>query len=290
MMLFQACIGLILECIEASSQHGFTCRIHGEGILWLFPRVGAMTLDTLERVKYFGLRSVSYCGICRNRCGRSCTRLSTCHNPKEIEDNYKLANMPSRMGGRRKRAREQLHRHGLDWTKRCRLHESARRCLVHVDKWSPRLFGGLVRYERMHVYFINYCSYTMELIIKSIKPKHYPFIQRQIKACQQFRDPVTGTAHPRLPYLLKMTHLTAERRVRAIFYWAQVLGLKAEVIDQPISFFYSRCVYTHTFCTYTHSTYTRTGVCIHTSFELVSCLCFRCVYTHAFSCIHTKHR
>ena len=193
-----------------------------------------MTLDTIERVKYFGLRSVSYCGICRNRCGRSCTRLATCHNPKEIEENYELAHMSSRMGGRRKRARDQLHRHGLDWTKRCRLHESAKHCLVHVDKWGPRLFAGLVRYERMHVYFINYCTYTMELLIKSVSSIHYPFIQRQIKACQQFRDPVTGTTHPRLPYLLKMTHLTAERRVRAIFYWAHVLGLKAEVIYQPI--------------------------------------------------------
>jgi hypothetical protein len=44
------------------------------------------------------------------------------------------------------------------------------------------------------------------------------------------RDPTTGTRHPRLPSVLKMTHLTAERRVRAIFYWAHVLGTKADVI------------------------------------------------------------
>ncbi len=33
--------------------------------------------------------------------------------------------------------------------------------------------------------------------------------------------------------MLKMTHLTAERRVRAIFIWAHVLGTRAEVIVQP---------------------------------------------------------
>ena len=31
-----------------------------------------------------------------------------------------------------------------------------------------------------------------------------------------------------------MTHLTAERRVRAIFYWAHVLGIHARVIYEPI--------------------------------------------------------
>ena len=32
-----------------------------------------------------------------------------------------------------------------------------------------------------------------------------------------------------------MTHLTTERRVRAIFYWAHTLGLRAEIIeDEPI--------------------------------------------------------
>ena len=31
-----------------------------------------------------------------------------------------------------------------------------------------------------------------------------------------------------------MTHLTAERRVRAIFYWAHVLGLRAQVIHAEV--------------------------------------------------------
>lgn len=45
---------------------------------------------------------------------------------------------------------------------------------------------------------------------------------------------MTGVAHPRLTYLLHMTNLTAEKRVRAIFYWAHVLGTKAEVITPAV--------------------------------------------------------
>ena len=200
----------------------------------LFARLGAMSLDTPERVKYFGLRNVASCGICRRRQGRSAARCATRHDPHEINRLYDFANMTSQMQGRRKRAREQLQRHGFDWTKRCRLSDVAWESLVPIDKFGPRLFGGLIRYERMHVYFIAYCTYAMELIVQCVRKNQYAATHRVVRACQQFRDPITGVIHPRLPYLLKMTHLTAERRVRAIFYWAHVLGLKAEVIDEPV--------------------------------------------------------
>ena len=107
-------------------------------------------------------------------------------------------------------------------------------CLVTVDKWGPRLFGGLVRYERIHVYYQGFCTYTLELIIQCVSKDKYTDVHNTVKACHQFRDPVTGKTHPRLPYLLPLTHLTAERRVRAIFYWAHALGLQAEVIIEPM--------------------------------------------------------
>lgn len=193
-----------------------------------------MALDTIERVKYFGLRNVASCGICRRRQARSATRRATRHNPVQIKSLYDSACSASHLKGRRKRAREQLRRHGLDWTKRCRLSDVTKHCLIRIDKFGPRLFNGLVRYERMHVYFIAYCTYAMELFVQCVSKTQYAVIQRVVRACHQFRDPVTGVTHPRLPYLLKMTHLTAERRVRAIFYWAHVLGLKAECIDEPV--------------------------------------------------------
>ena len=200
----------------------------------LFPRLGAIALDTIERVKYFGLRNVASCGICRRRYARSATRHATRHDPGQIKTLYDLANSTSQMQGRRKRARERLRRHGLDWEKRCRLPDVAKHSLVTIDKFGPRLFGGLVRYERMHVYFIAYCTYAMELFIQCVRKNHYAITHRVVCACHQFRDPTTGVTHPRLPYVLKMTHLTAERRVRAMFYWAHVLGLKAECILEPV--------------------------------------------------------
>ena len=192
-----------------------------------------MSLDSPERVKYFGLQNVSCCATCRRRKGRSAHRIVTRHCPTHIENLYEQAHGPIQSGPR-KRAREQLERHGLDWEKRCRLEQHAKVCLVRVDKYGPTLFAGLCKWERMHIYFIGYCSYAMELFIGCVDKSYYGFVHRAVLACQQFRDPVTGVTHPRLPYLLKMTHLTAERRVRAIFYWAHVVGLKAEVIEEPV--------------------------------------------------------
>lgn len=200
----------------------------------LFPRLGAMALDTPERVKYFGLANVASCGICRRRHGRSATRRATRHDPEKIKTLYDLSCSTSQMQGRRKRAREQLHRHGFDWKKRCRLSGLVKRSLVTIDKFGPRVFGGLVRYERMHVYFIGYCTYAMELFIQCVHKDKCKVTQRVVRECNQFRDPITGVTHPRLPFLLKMTHLTAERRVRAIFYWAHFLGLEAECIREPV--------------------------------------------------------
>ena len=209
---------MILKRIEAHAENGFRCTI-GSKVMRLFPRLGAMTLDTIERVKYFGLRNVSSCGICRKRWGRSATRQATEHDPAQITSLYDVATARSQLNGRRKRARDQLKRHGLDFTKRCRVVEQAPHCLVHIPKFGPRIFGGLCRYERMHVYFQNYCNYCMEAIIPCVNKQHYGYVHQLVRACQQFRDPISGSTHARLPFLLKMSHMTAERRVRAIFYW-----------------------------------------------------------------------
>ena len=72
----------------------------------------------------------------------------------------------------------------------------------------------------------------MDLLVKCVKRDKYSQVQQIVRQCHQFRDPTMGTTHPRLPHLMKMTHLTAERRVRAVFYWAHVLGTKADVIDE----------------------------------------------------------
>ena len=73
----------------------------------------------------------------------------------------------------------------------------------------------------------------MELLAALADPAKYAQAHSSVKLCHQFRDPVSGKTHPRLASVLKMTHLTAERRVRAIFYWTHVLGTTADVIANP---------------------------------------------------------
>ena len=199
--LLQTCIGYILGAIEDRSVHGFTCRIGDETRL-LFPRIAVMSLDTPERVKYFGLRGTNACGICRRRKGRSAGRVSTYHSPDEILNLYNVACAPDQdcrglaRKRVRKRAREKLHRHGFDYTKRCRLTDHAQTSLVHTNSIGPRLFSGLCRYERMHVYYIGYCSYLCDLLVQCIHRRHYSFVDSIVKQCHHFRDPITGDTHP----------------------------------------------------------------------------------------------
>ena len=125
----------------------------------------------------------------------------------------------------RKRARAKLKRHGFNYQKRCRLVEYAGGCIPRSIGGCDTLFGGLVRFERMHVYFRNYTTYLMEPLIECVPKKFYGTVRKVVQQCHNFRDPTSGSPFLRLPHLLKMTHLTAERRVMAIFYWAHVLGM-----------------------------------------------------------------
>jgi len=88
--VLQTCIGHVLRCINISSRYGFVGHV-GKVKMHFFPCLGMLTLDTMERVKYFGLRSVRACGICRLRKGRSVLRNATRHDPKQIERLYDIA-------------------------------------------------------------------------------------------------------------------------------------------------------------------------------------------------------
>ena len=88
--VLQTCIGQILKCINNASRHGFFGNI-GSTKVHFVPCLGMLTLDTLERVKYFGLRSVRACGICRLRKDRSVVRKATRHDPAQIKRLYDVA-------------------------------------------------------------------------------------------------------------------------------------------------------------------------------------------------------
>ena len=230
--LLQECVGKVVRCIEQRAEDGFRCELNGEKML-LFPRLGSMTLDTPERVKFFGLRSKRSCPYCRLRNGRSCARKATRQDSRLYELLMGWAQRPATTQvhiSQRAKARKKLLHHGWNYKYKCRLLDVADKCLVTV---FDRPFAGLIDYERMHTFFINYCTYAMELLAILVDPAKYKQAHESVQRCQQFRDPVSGRTHPRLASVLKMTHLTAERRVRAIFYWAHVLGTTADVIANP---------------------------------------------------------
>ena len=234
--LLQTCIGKIVSLIEKYAQHGFKGRLGGTTRLF-FPRLGAMTLDTIERVKYFGLHSIHACGLCCLRNGRSATRRSRRHDHRLIQLllgwSTRECHTQDRISQRAK-ARAKLLRHGFNYKRRCRLYDFAQHCIVNVPEFPNTLFAGLCQFERLHTFYINYCQYLMDLLTTCLLPDMHAKIAAYVKQCHTFRDPITGKAHPALHTILKMNHLTAERRVRAIFYWAHVLGTTAEVIAVPM--------------------------------------------------------
>ena len=129
---------------------------------------------------------------------------------------------------------KQLARRGFDFAKRCRLTDHADRCLVHIPSFQPTLFGGCVRYEAMHVYFIAFSSWLLETLVQCVPGSMHAYVAKIVKQCHHFRDPATGSTHPRLNSILKLKHYTAEKRVRAVFYWAHVLGTTAHIMPRPI--------------------------------------------------------
>jgi hypothetical protein len=202
-----------------------------------FPRLGAMTLDTPERVKYFGLRGIRACGCCRLRNGRSATRKASRHHPDVLQLLFQWATREVHTRERisqRSKARKKLLRHGFQYKKRCRLGDFARQCLVNVPQLPRSPFAGLCQFERLHTFFIAYCQYTTDALAACVLPHMRSKIVEHVQNCHMFRDTITGRGHPRLQTILKMTHLTAERRVRSIFYWAHALGTTAEVLVAPV--------------------------------------------------------
>lgn len=174
--LLQECIGHIVTHIETLSVHGFTCTVNGAKRL-LFPRLGAMSLDTKERTKYFGQRSQRACAFCRLRNGRSIFRGSKRQDPDILQLLFRWALSDAHTGvtiSQRARARSTLLRHGWKYKRRCRLCDFAHNCLVHVPQFPRTLFGGLCHFERMHTFFIAYCDYLMELltVLVSTDMKH----------------------------------------------------------------------------------------------------------------------
>ena len=133
--VLQKTIGFLLASIEARTQFGFLCNI-GSDMFKFYPRIGAMSLDTMERVKYFGLRSVRACGICRLRKGRSVTRKATRHDPVTVAQLYDQANADVR-GKDNKRQRKLLGINCVDMGSNMKLNVSFR--IIATKVWCTFL-------------------------------------------------------------------------------------------------------------------------------------------------------
>ena len=230
--LLQECVAAIVSVIEDHAEHGFK-GVLGDKKFLFFPRLGGMTLDTPERAKYFGQQNMRSCAFCRLRNGRSLTRLSRRQDKHLIRLLMGWATREAHTRAeisQRAKARAKLKRHGWNYKRRCRLMDVALHCLVDTPQFPNTPFSGLCHYERMHTFFINYCTYLLEILSELVPKEHINLVHERVRRCHQFRDPISGRTHPRLPSVLKMTHLTAERRVRAVFYWAHILGTSADVI------------------------------------------------------------
>ena len=170
--VLQECIGQIIRCIENRSKHGFRCSVDGVTRL-LFPRLAAMSLDTKERVKYFGQRSDRSCGFCRLRNGRSLLRGCKRQDPDILNLLFRWATMDADTRikiSQRARARASLLRHGWNYKKKCRLLQFASTCLVNVSQFPELPYGALCHFERMHTFFIAYCDYLMDLLVSLVLP------------------------------------------------------------------------------------------------------------------------
>ena len=146
----QQCVGHVLTQIENRARFGFQACVDGR-VRVFFPRLGAMTLDTKERVKYFGLRADRTCGFCRLRHGRSCCRKSRRQDAGILNllHGWATRETHTKVGiSQRAKARKSLSRHGWNYQRKCQLHQFAGRLISHpLDLISHALGMARMRYD-----------------------------------------------------------------------------------------------------------------------------------------------
>ena len=143
-----------------------------------------MSLDTKERVKYFGQRSDRACGYCRLRNGRSAMRGSKRQDPDIMKLMFRWATVQANTRttiSQRSRARSTLLRHGWNYKRKCRLLQFARTCLVNVTQFPELPYGALCHFERMHTFFIAYCDYLVDLVVSLVRPEMKSKVKRVFK-------------------------------------------------------------------------------------------------------------
>lgn len=196
--LRQACIGAIIDVIEASAQDGFEC------ILWeqthrgpvqvrrlLFPIVCRMEFDTkgyillhivhiihphhilttythnIERYKFFCCSKQHACGIGSGpRQGHSALRPCTPHGSRtDLAAKRAAAADPNSTNF--KEACESLTRRGIDPLRVCTALAGRNGCLLD---WPGRIHFGLFGYDVLHILYSGAVGYLLEGLLATMTP------------------------------------------------------------------------------------------------------------------------
>ena len=161
-------------------------------------------------------------------------RKGTTHGKTHIQRLWNLAIDGPRARGRnhvraRKRAREQLQRHGFHKKQRCTLLDHAKSILVR-DPQEPRqtLFAGVIFNDLLH-WQLNCCDYGFEAITGVMTKDMKLECDENMSRLPMFRK-ADGTGIRRFQVVSSNTYLTTARRLTLTFMWIHALGTRAHML------------------------------------------------------------
>ena len=224
--LRQACIGAIVDVIEACGQDGFECLVMEDGTQkkkLLFPVICRMEFDTKERYKFFCCSKQHACGIGSGpRQGHSALRRCTPHSSR--------ADLPAKRRACADEtsadfddATESLKRRGIHPTRQCTALMGRTYSLL---EWPGRIHFGLFAYDILHVLYLNCIGYLIDGLLDSMTKTQKRELDRRAQTLLSFRTP-EGRSTKRVNNLSITGYLSAEMKVLHLFIWPHALGSRA---------------------------------------------------------------
>ena len=236
--LRQACIGAIIDVLEAAGQFGFKCILSetspdGDYVdveRVLFPVLSRMEFDTKERYKFFCCSKEHACAIGSGpRQGHSVLRPCTPHTSRvDLVEKMRAAICPDCENSIS--AAESLSRRGIHPTHRCTALSDRQ---YSVIKWPGRMYFGLFSFDVMHVLNINCVGYLLDSLLDNMTKTMKKQLDKRVLGYTNFRRS-NGVRSPHVGKLSSTGYLTAEKKVVALFVWSHALGSKAQILKPAI--------------------------------------------------------
>ena len=228
--LRQACVGAIVDIIEANAVDGFKCLFPNGDVNVLFPVLARMEFDTKERYKFFCCARQHACGIGSGpRQGHSVLRPCTPHSAR-LDLPAKRRNVALR-GQTAEAAASSLSRRGIHPFRRCTALEGREHCVLN---WPGRLYFGLFAYDVLHILYINCIGYLLDAVLDNLTPTLKIELDRRTRSLGPFRNPCNGLSTRRVRRLSSTGYLSAELKVVHLFVWSHAIGSRALIIPENI--------------------------------------------------------